>query len=38
MAFFYDYNAFARHTLSDWRWTLAKHLHPSLNELLSRCK
>ncbi len=38
MAFFYDYNAFARHTLSDWRWTLAKHLHPRLNELLRRCK
>ena len=38
MAFFYDYNTFARHTLSDWRWTLAKHLHPRLNELLKRCK
>ena len=37
-AFFYDYNTFARHTLSDWRWTLARELHPRLKELLERCK
>lgn len=38
VAFFYDYNTFALHTLSDWQWTLTKHLHPRLNELLKRCK
>ena len=38
MAFFYDYNTFARHTLSDWRWTFARELHPRLKELLERCK
>lgn len=38
MAFFYDYNTFARHTLSDWRWTFSKHLHAPLHELLKRCK
>ena len=38
VAFFYDYNTFARHTLSDWRWTLNKQLHTRLAELLKRCK
>ena len=38
MAFFYDYNTFVAHTLSDWHWTMAKHLHPRLEELLKRCK
>ena len=38
VAFFYDYNTFALHTLSDWRWALAKHLHPRLSSLLQRCK
>ena len=38
VAFFYDYNTFALHTLSDWKWTLAKHLHPRLKDLLSRSK
>ena len=38
MAFFYDYITFARHTLSDWRWTLAKGLHPRLKDLLERSK
>jgi hypothetical protein len=38
MAFFYDYNTFARHTLSDWRWTLNKQLHAPLQDLLKRCK
>ena len=38
VAFFYDYNTFALHTMSDWQWTLAKHLHPRLEELLKRCK
>ena len=38
VAFFYDYNTFALHTLSDWRWTMAKHLHPRLKEILRRCK
>ncbi len=38
VAFFYDYNAFALHTWSDWQWTRAKHLHPRLGELLKRCR
>jgi hypothetical protein len=38
VAFFYDYNTFVLHTLSDWRWALAKHLHPRLSALLKRCK
>ena len=38
VAFFYDYNTFARHTLSDWKWTLNKHLHPRLKDMLRRCK
>jgi len=38
VAFFYDYNAFALHTWSDWQWTRAKHLHARLKELLRRCK
>ena len=38
LSFFYDYNTFARHTLSDWRWTLNKQLHAPLDELLKRCK
>ena len=38
VAFFYDYNTFARHTLSDWHWTFSKHLHAPLHELLKRCK
>ena len=38
VAFFYDYNTFALHTLSDWHWALAKHLHPRLSSLLQRCK
>lgn len=38
VAFFYDYNAFALHTWSDWQWTLSKHLHPRLSELLKRCR
>lgn len=38
IAFFHDYNAFARHTWSDWQWTLNKHLHPLLNGLLNRIK
>ena len=38
MAFFYDYNTFALHTLSDWRWALNKQLHPKLKEILKRCK
>ena len=38
VAFFYDYNTFVLHTLSDWRWALAKHLHPQLSSLLQRCK
>ena len=38
IAFFYDYNTFARHTLSDWQWTLNKHLHARLKDLLRRCK
>ena len=38
MAFFYDYNTFARHTLSDWRWALNKQLHAPLQDLLKRCK
>lgn len=38
MAFFYDYNTFTHHTLSDWRWTLNKQLHAPLRELLKRCK
>ena len=37
-AFFYDYNTFAKHTLSDWKWALNKHLHTRLEELLKRCK
>ena len=37
-AFFYDFNTFARHTLSDWRWALNKQLHAPLRELLKRCK
>ena len=36
--FFHDYNAFARHTWSDWQWALNKHLHPRLSELLKRLK
>ena len=35
VAFFYDYNAFALHTWSDWQWTRAKHLHARLKELVS---
>ena len=38
MAFFYDYNTFARHTLSDWRWAMNKQLHAPLRELLKQCK
>ena len=38
VAFFYDYNTFALHTLSDWRWTLNKQLHAPLRELLKHCK
>ena len=38
MAFFYDYNTFALHTLSDWSWTLNKQLYAPLQELLKRCK
>ena len=38
VAFFYDYNTFALHTLSDWHWTFSKHLHAPLHELLKRCK
>lgn len=38
VAFFYDYNAFALHTWSDWQWTLNKQLHNRLKELLKRCK
>lgn len=38
IAFFYDYNAFVLHTLSDWQWTRAKHLHNQLKGLLKRCK
>ena len=38
VAFFYDYNTFARHTWSDWQWTLNKHLHSQLQGLLKRCK
>ena len=37
-AFFYDYNTFARHTLSDWRWAMNKQLHAPLRELLKQCK
>ena len=36
VAFFYDYNAFALHTWSDWQWTLNKQLHAPLKELLRR--
>ena len=38
VAFFYDYNAFALHTWSDWQWTLNKQLHNQLKGLLKRCK
>lgn len=38
VAFFYDYNAFALHTWSDWQWTLNKQLHNQLQGLLKRCK
>lgn len=38
VAFFYDYNTFARHTWSDWQWTLNKQLHSKLESLLKRCK
>ena len=38
IAFFYDYNAFAMHTRSDWRWALNKPLHAKLKSLLGRCK
>ena len=38
MAFFYDYNTFVKHTLSDWQWALNKHLHTQLDALLRRCK
>ena len=38
IAFFYDYNTFARHTWSDWQWTINKHLHSQLKGLLKRCK
>lgn len=38
IAFFYDYNAFALHTLSDWQWTRAKQLRNQLKGLLKRCK
>ena len=38
VAFFYDYNTFVLHTLSDWHWTAAKHLHARLGTLLKRCK
>ena len=38
MGFFYDYNTFALHTLSDWQWTKNKHLHSQLEGILKRCK
>lgn len=38
VAFFYDYNAFALHTWSDWQWTLNKPLHSQLKSILERCK
>lgn len=38
VAFFYDYNTFVLHTLSDWQWALNKQLHPRLVEILKRCK
>ena len=38
IAFFYDYNAFALHTWSDWQWTRNKQLHGKLESLLKRCK
>ncbi len=38
VAFFYDYNAFALHTWSDWQWTLNKPLHDKLKSLLKRSK
>ena len=38
IAFFYDYNAFALHTWSDWQWALNKQLHNQLKGLLKRCK
>ena len=38
VAFFYDYNAFAVHTLSDWKWTFNKALHLRLRSLLKHCK
>ena len=38
MAFFYDYNTFLLHTLSDWQWTLNRQLHSQLSGLLKRCK
>lgn len=38
VAFFYDYNAFAMHTLSDWKWTFNTHLHSRLAKLLKWCK
>ena len=37
-AFFYDYNTFLLHTLSDWQWTLNRQLHSQLSGLLKRCK
>lgn len=36
--FFYDYNTFALHTYSDWKWALNKHLHPRLDEILKRLR
>ena len=38
VAFFYDYNTFVLHTLSDWQWALNKHLHQRLKDMLKRCK
>ena len=38
MGFFYDYNTFVLHTLSDWQWTKNKHLHSQLEGILKRCK
>ena len=38
VAFFYDYNTFVLHTLSDWKWALNKQLHPLLSSILKRCK
>lgn len=38
VAFFYDYNAFARHTLSDWKWATNKKMQHQLAKILKRCK